>query len=90
MEKDEKWVIQRRKKLKEWLQQSLIEGWVRKDDSSKFNLFGQLVQKSSQLCRIEIPTRFHVFFTSPLKKQGSQTSTSVVFSCGGSIPSLSS
>ena len=34
MEKDEKWVIQRRKKLKEWLQQSLIEGWVRKDDSS--------------------------------------------------------
>ena len=40
MEYDEKWIIEGRKKLKEWLQPNFIEEWVRKDDSSRSQPFG--------------------------------------------------
>ena len=45
MEHDEKWIIEGRKKLKEWLQPNFIEEWARKDDSSRSQPFGPCSQE---------------------------------------------
>ena len=64
MEHDEKWVIEGRKKLKEWLQPYLIEGWVRKDDSSRSQPFGpcspEILAAVSDRNSYSPPSIFHV------------------------------